>query len=42
MGLTDIKQKIKRSWDRVNGEGSELLIITLLITTLWILLTHTI
>jgi len=57
MGLTDKIQRIKKSWDKVNGEGcayftafkgrfvdthSEFLIITLLITTLWILLTHTI
>ena len=57
MGLTDKIQRIKKSWDKVNGEGSasftafkglfvgthsELLIITLLITTIWILLTHTV
>ena len=53
MGLTDKIQRIKKSWDKVNGEGnayfttfkglfenSEFLIITLLITTIWILLTH--
>ena len=55
MGLTDKIQRIKKSWDKVNGEGnasfttfkglfvdthSELLIITGLITTIWILLTH--
>ena len=53
MGLTDKIQRIKKSPDKVNGEGnayfttfkglfenSELLIITLLITTIWILLTH--
>ena len=55
MGLTNIKQRIKKSWDKGYGEGnahfttfkglfenSELLILTLLITTLWILITHTI
>ena len=41
MGLTNIKQRIKH-WGKGYGEGSELLIITLLITTLWILITHTI
>ena len=53
MVLTDIKQRIKKSWDKGYGEGnahfttfkglfenSELLILTLLITTLWILITH--
>ena len=40
MGLTDKIQRIKKSWSKGYGEGSELLIITLLITTIWILLTH--
>ena len=40
MGLRNPIQRIKKSPDKVNGEGSELLIITLLITTIWILLTH--
>ena len=57
MGLTDKIQRIKKSPDKVNGEGnayftafkglfvdthSELLIITLLINTIWILLTHSV
>ena len=57
MGLRNPIQRIKESWDKVNGEGnayftafkglfvdthSEFLIITLLITTIWILLTHTV
>lgn len=55
MGLRNPIQRIKKSWDKENGEGnasftafkglfvdthSEFLIITLLITTIWILLTH--
>jgi hypothetical protein len=39
MGL---KTKIQKSWDKVNGEGSEFLIPILIITMLWILITHTI
>jgi hypothetical protein len=42
MGLRDTIKKIQRSWDRVNGRGSELLIISLTIIILWILLTHTV
>jgi hypothetical protein len=42
MGLRDTIKKIQRSWDRVNGRGSELLITIITITILWILLTHTV
>jgi hypothetical protein len=40
MGLRDTIKRIQRSWDRVNGSRSELLITILTIIILWILLTH--
>ena len=57
MGLTNIKQKVQKSWDKGKGIGdtifttfnrlfvdthSEFLIPILIITMLWILITHTI
>ena len=42
MRLRDTIKRIKKSWDKVNGSRSELLIIIITITLLWILLTHTV
>jgi hypothetical protein len=40
MRLRDTIKRIKKSWDKVNGSRSELLITILTIIILWILLTH--
>jgi len=40
MRLRDTIKRIQRSPDKVNGSRSELLIIIISITLLWILLTH--
>lgn len=42
MGLENRIQRIKESWDKGYGEGSELLITIISITLLWILITHTV